>query len=138
MSAAALVNTFFGLHPRNAQVPPNSRDSTTATFQPCLAQVVATVVAAGPVPRLIKSNLRGISRLIGCDTLAQARRHVGSAAPRHGHGPRCRIILALGGVLQPVAHGRPNFPGSLTPLANASGYQRFASTLAGCSPSHSL
>src|SRR5437016_1007185 len=92
MSAAALVNTFFGLHPRNAQVPPNSRDSTTATFQPCLAQVVATVDAAGPVPRLIKSNLRGISRLIGCDTLAQARRHVGSAAPRYWHGPCCRII----------------------------------------------
>src|SRR5436305_1207714 len=75
MSAAALVNTFFGLHPRNAQVPPNSRDSTTATFQPCLAQVVATVDAAGPVPTLIKSNLRGISRLNGCDTLAQARRY---------------------------------------------------------------
>src|SRR6266478_693721 len=49
-TSAAPTSTFFGSHPRRAQVPPNGLESTTATCFPALRHRIATVEAAEPVP----------------------------------------------------------------------------------------
>src|SRR5215472_8485190 len=50
MTSAAPTSTFFGSHPRRAQVPPKGLESTTATCFPALRQRMAAVEAAVPVP----------------------------------------------------------------------------------------
>src|ERR1035438_5816453 len=57
MASAAPTSTFFGSHPRRAQVPPNGLESTIATFHPASRQRDVTPEAADPVPIAIKSNL---------------------------------------------------------------------------------
>src|ERR1700691_2778475 len=56
-ASAAPTSTFFGSHPRNAQVPPNGLESTIATCHPAPRQRDATDEAADPVPIAITSNL---------------------------------------------------------------------------------
>src|SRR5258708_29719947 len=51
------TSTFFGSHPRSWQVPPNGRESMTATLQPASRHAYATVWAAEPVPITITSTL---------------------------------------------------------------------------------
>src|ERR1700691_427646 len=55
-ASAAPTSTFFGSHPRRAQVPPNGLDSTIATCHPASRHRDATVEAADPVPIAIRSN----------------------------------------------------------------------------------
>jgi hypothetical protein len=50
MASAAPTSTFFGSHPRRAQVPPNGLESTIATCHPASRQRDATAEAADPVP----------------------------------------------------------------------------------------
>src|ERR1700676_4182140 len=59
-ASAAPTSTFFGSHPRRAQVPPNGLESTIATCHPASRQCEATVEAADPVPMAITSNFLGI------------------------------------------------------------------------------
>src|ERR1700693_1714114 len=54
--SAAPTSTFFGSHPRRAQVPPNGLESTIATCHPASRQRDATAEAADPVPIAIRSN----------------------------------------------------------------------------------
>src|SRR5580700_574443 len=56
MASAAPTSTFFGSHPRKAQVPPNGLESTIATRHPASRQRDATAEAADPVPIAITSN----------------------------------------------------------------------------------
>lgn len=49
------TSIFLGLHPRKAQVPPNGRESITATDRPAARQRNATMEAAEPVPMMTKS-----------------------------------------------------------------------------------
>ncbi len=53
-ASAALTRIFFGTHPRSAHVPPNGRESTTATFQPASRQRDAAFEAT-PVPTTTRS-----------------------------------------------------------------------------------
>src|SRR5262249_3251142 len=55
-ASAAPTRTFLGSHPRNAHVPPNGLESTTATCHPAARQRWATADAAVPVPIAITSN----------------------------------------------------------------------------------
>src|ERR1039457_6990862 len=55
-ASAAPTSTFFGSHPRRAQVPPKGLESTIATFHPASLQRDATAEAADPVPIAITSN----------------------------------------------------------------------------------
>src|ERR1700737_1143471 len=55
-ASAAPTSTFFGSHPRRAQVPPNGLESTIATCHPASRHRDATVEAADPVPIAITSN----------------------------------------------------------------------------------
>src|ERR1700694_5934483 len=57
MASAAPTSTFFGSHPRRAQVPPNRLESTIATCHPASRQRDATAEAADPVPIAITSNV---------------------------------------------------------------------------------
>jgi hypothetical protein len=56
MASAAPTSTFFGSHPRRAQVPPNGLESTIATCHPASRQRDTTAEAADPVPIAITSN----------------------------------------------------------------------------------
>src|ERR1700726_3260139 len=56
MASAAPTSTFFGSHPRRAQVPPKGLESTTATCHPASRQREAIVEAADPVPIAITSK----------------------------------------------------------------------------------
>src|SRR5260370_31183829 len=49
-TSAAPTSTFFGSHPRRAQVPPKGLESTTATCFPAFRHRMAAVEAAEPVP----------------------------------------------------------------------------------------
>src|SRR5262249_53826372 len=49
------TSIFFGSHPRSAQVPPNGRESTTATVQPAARQRDATADPAVPDPITTRS-----------------------------------------------------------------------------------
>src|ERR1700682_5443265 len=57
MASAAPTSTFFGSHPRRAQVPPKGLESTIATSHPASRQRDATAEAADPVPIAITSNV---------------------------------------------------------------------------------
>src|ERR1700723_689545 len=59
-ASAAPTSTFFGSHPRRAQVPPNGLESTIATCQPASLQRDATAEAPDPVPIAITSNFLGM------------------------------------------------------------------------------
>src|SRR6266852_7544216 len=56
VTSAVPTSTFFGSHPRRAQVPPNGLESTIATCHPAKRHRDATADAAAPVPMAIKSN----------------------------------------------------------------------------------
>src|SRR5437899_9005768 len=56
IASAAPTSTFLGSQPRKAQVPPNGRESTIATFQPAERQRCATAEAPEPVPIATRSN----------------------------------------------------------------------------------
>src|SRR5258708_16867865 len=62
MASAAPTSTFFGSHPRSAQVPPKGLESIIATSQPAERHLEATVVAAEPVPITMRSNFFLTSR----------------------------------------------------------------------------
>src|SRR5215472_5238537 len=55
-TSAAPTSTFLGSQPRSAHVPPNGRESTTATCHPAARHRCATADAADPVPIAITSN----------------------------------------------------------------------------------
>src|SRR5258708_16958456 len=56
ITSAAPTSTFFGSHPRRAQVPPNGLESTIATCHPAKRHRDATADAAAPVPIATRSN----------------------------------------------------------------------------------
>src|SRR5258708_13146995 len=56
ITSAAPTSTFFGSHPRRAQVPPNGLESTIATCHPAERQRDATADAAAPVPISTRSK----------------------------------------------------------------------------------
>src|ERR1700730_6654781 len=56
-ASAAPTSTFFGSHPRRAQVPPKGLESTIATCHPASRQRDTTAEAADPVPIAITSNV---------------------------------------------------------------------------------
>src|SRR5690349_11914994 len=56
-SSETPTSIFFGSQPRNWQVPPNGRESTTATFQPASRVLYAADWAADPVPITITSTV---------------------------------------------------------------------------------
>ncbi len=59
-ASAALTRIFFGTQPRSAHVPPNWRESTTATVQPASRHRDATAEVT-PVPTTTRSNCRSMS-----------------------------------------------------------------------------
>src|ERR671919_112637 len=63
-SSETPTRTFFGSQPRKLQVPPKGSESTTVTLQPAFRQVSATLCAAAPEPRTMRSTvmIRGSSR----------------------------------------------------------------------------
>src|SRR5438128_10542053 len=63
-TSAAPTRTFLGSQPRKAHVPPNGRESTTATFQPADRQLEATVEPAVPLPTTTTPNAYSISELL--------------------------------------------------------------------------
>src|SRR6266849_8759653 len=65
MASAAPTSTFFGSQPRRAHVPPNGRESITATLHPARRHWWATTPAAVPVPITTRSNWCGIRSVIG-------------------------------------------------------------------------
>jgi hypothetical protein len=56
-ASAAPTSTFFGSHPRRAQVPPNGLESAIATCHPASRHRDATAEAVDPVPMAITSNV---------------------------------------------------------------------------------
>src|ERR1035437_6947835 len=56
ITSAAPTSTFFGSHPRSAQVPPNGLESTIATCHPAALHLDVTADAADPVPIAIRSK----------------------------------------------------------------------------------
>ena len=58
-ASAAPTRIFLGTQPRSAQVPPNGRESTTATVQPASRHLEATAEVT-PVPTTTRSNRRSI------------------------------------------------------------------------------
>src|SRR6266404_6078457 len=56
INSAAPTSTFFGSHPRKAQVPPYGRESMIATSQPALRHFCAALEPAAPVPTTMRSN----------------------------------------------------------------------------------
>jgi hypothetical protein len=55
-ASAAPTRTFFGSHPRSLHVPPNGRESITATCHPADRHRDDTLDAASPVPITTRSN----------------------------------------------------------------------------------
>jgi hypothetical protein len=69
-SSAIPTRTFFGSHPRSAQVPPNGRLSTMATVRPASRRLYAAAAPASPVPMTTRSNacaVRSASRCVVAD-----------------------------------------------------------------------
>jgi hypothetical protein len=60
ITSAAPTSTFFGSHPRRAQVPPNGLESTIATCHLAARQRDATADAPAPVPVATRSNCLAI------------------------------------------------------------------------------
>ena len=58
-ASAALTRIFFGTQPRSAHVPPNGRESTTATVKPASRQREATAEVT-PVPTTTRSKCRSM------------------------------------------------------------------------------
>src|SRR6266446_6083225 len=56
VSSPAPTSTFFGSHPRRAQVPPYGSSSMTATCQPAARHLCAGGDPASPVPMTTRSN----------------------------------------------------------------------------------
>src|SRR5713226_597228 len=78
------TSTFFGSHPRSWQVPPNGRESMTATLHPASRHAYATVWAAEPVPITITSTVVAtIFPPVWCPVIAQ---------PIHHSVPACRRL----------------------------------------------
>src|SRR5260370_7572011 len=63
-ASAAPTRTFFGSHPRSAHVPPNGRESITATCHPADRHRDATGDAASPVPITTRSNFLFMPRVL--------------------------------------------------------------------------
>src|SRR5262249_5449704 len=62
-ASAAPTRIFFGRQPRSAHVPPNGRESTTATVQPASRQRDATAEVI-PVPTTTRSKRRSMYRYL--------------------------------------------------------------------------